>query len=48
MSWLVLLIVFWKPLYYLGFAAFKRDKEYIELTKDWFISLYELIKPGVR
>lgn len=53
MIWLLsLLVVFWKPIYYLvRYAIATRQKDdisksfYLEQTKQWFKLLWVLVKP---
>ena len=43
MSWLFLLVIFWKPIYYL-IKSYK-ERSYLSDAKEWFVKLLELVKP---
>lgn len=47
MAWLILVVIFWKPLYHFGFWAKSKFKDTVEKTalSDWFYHLVELVKP---
>ena len=52
MAWLILLVVFWKPVYQLGRAAYAKfgskddtHSYWLEQSKDWFKQLLVLVKP---
>lgn len=53
MSWLLLLIFFWKPIWWTGRAIYhlirKEDwdyKGYLAAAQGWFKTLWELVGPG--
>lgn len=52
MSLLILLAIFWKPIYKLslyGYYTYKKDPEKaslnLNLGKNWFLALLDLVKP---
>ena len=53
MAWLLLLVIFWKPAYYLGVKLYHKYRtKNVELSvengnkaKNWFLSLFDLVKP---
>lgn len=45
MAYLLLLVIFWKPLYNLFMWAVKKDTTYKTTFLDWFSHLWALISP---
>ena len=45
MSWLLLLLIFWKPIYNSIMWATTKDTTYETTTKTWFSNLWALVAP---
>ncbi len=46
MLYLLLLLLLWKPIYLVGYLYFyKKDPSALGLAKNWFLALWDLVKP---
>ena len=45
MSYLLLLVIFWKPMYHVVMYFYKKDASYLTEAKNWFSSLFDLVRP---
>lgn len=46
MFWILLLVLVWKPIYLIGYKYFYlKDQAALGLAKNWFLSLWDLVKP---
>lgn len=41
------LALFWKPIYHIGEAIYYKNSSYMGDLKDWFKTLFSLVRPGV-
>jgi len=44
-AWLLVLVIFWKPVYKYILYLKNKDPALLQETKDWFRQLWALVKP---
>lgn len=45
LAWFLLIMIFWKPIYFMIMSIVKKDSSYLTQTASWFKDLLGLVNP---